>query len=401
MRFSKGLILLLFLVWGVSGYSTNTIKIYHSESQQLPLSSVQFYIDTTDLSITEASRKNDLFKTTKTISFEENQFVWGHFKLQLPQDCENEIWFLEFIDSKIDHIEFYEVQENGNIKKSYGGDNTYHFKDREILYHNSCFPISLKGEFPTEYYFKVASNSTVDFTINLSPHKTFIESAVTKYHLIGIFFGALFIVFLIVLGQIIIYKQLDLFMFLSVLIGMILLFLTFDNFGFHYVWTGYPFINEKGFSMSMLIFVLMQSIFLRKFLDSAYVSSVLDNILIGFMVVRVLIYSLSNFSDILILTSVGLDTFYTAMLLFVTIGLYLKKHDLARFVILSLIVQVTTLLITELSIAGVITNVTVRDYGFQFGFTLAMVLYVMAIMDKIRFSNVFFVDENEDIEDEQ
>ncbi len=387
--------------WGCFSLKASPV-IDVSQKNSIQLSNVDFVflIDSADYLINEVLELSSDFNKVVEIDAGVDDYVWGYCEIAEALNYGDNIWYFEFLDTKIDEVEFYVVNEKNEIFRNVSGSAKYNFNNRELPYHKSCFTVRLTTDDKTKVYFKIKRQAIVGFDIMLSSQKTFLKNTFVQYLINGVFIGALLIVFILVLGFVVFDWDISLLYFLFMLFGLILMFLTVDNLGFQYFWTAYPFVNEKGLELSLLVFILMQALFLRSFLDTSFMSAQFDNVLVGAMLVRVVIYSMGSFMDIELLSGLGVDTVTLSVFLLIAIKMRLKKHDLARFIVLALLVQIITCVLVTVNQEGILISEFMGNYGLQLGLTVAVVLSFVAIVDKIRYSNVFIVDENEEIVEE-
>lgn len=179
------------------------------------------------------------------------------YKLTID-DRSKEVWVLEFIDFRIDHIDIYIPIPDSNLFKRYTTGDAYRFMSRPIIHKNLVFNLPQKPTKPYTIYFKIIKKGHSAFVLNanLRTVNNFAEYGFAEYAFLSFFYGILFCMMLYNFFHYVFTKD-RLHLLYVVYVSSLSLFSLsrIDGLGFEYIWPKVPILNSFLFSLSLGLYV--------------------------------------------------------------------------------------------------------------------------------------------------
>ncbi|MFN8345931.1 MAG: 7TM-DISM domain-containing protein [Spirosomataceae bacterium] len=169
-------------------------------------------------------------------------FHWLFFELNSLSSAN---LMLEIEYANIDHIELYEVKNNGRIRSlGLAGDRFKHAQ-RPFMNNNYVFPIRLQPNEKAKYFLLLdQQNAILSFFIRLWNRPAFLKTDREEYFLWGAFIGGICIIWVITLVMLLVTK--DWIYFWYGIYGHCMTMHLFSDagLGFQYLWPDHPIINQ-------------------------------------------------------------------------------------------------------------------------------------------------------------
>lgn len=183
------------------------------------------------------------FSSTARQDFGYNKsFHWLFFELTAANEAS---LMLEIEYANIDHVELYEVKQNGQIRSLGLSGDRFKYAQRPFINNNYVFPIKLKAREKAGYFLLLDQpNAILSFFIRLWNRATFLQTDKEEYFVWGGFIGGICIIWVINLVMLLITKDLIYFWY-SVYGHCMTMHLFSDaGLGFQYLWPNAPVINQ-------------------------------------------------------------------------------------------------------------------------------------------------------------
>ena len=183
------------------------------------------------------------FSSTARQDFGYNKsFHWLFFELTAANEAS---LMLEIEYANIDHVELYEVKQNGQIRSLGLSGDRFKYAQRPFINNNYVFPIKLKARDKAGYFLLLDQpNAILSFFIRLWNRATFLQTDKEEYFVWGGFIGGICIIWVINLVMLLITKDLIYFWY-SVYGHCMTMHLFSDaGLGFQYLWPNAPVINQ-------------------------------------------------------------------------------------------------------------------------------------------------------------
>ncbi|MFL5728204.1 MAG: 7TM diverse intracellular signaling domain-containing protein [Cytophagaceae bacterium] len=361
--------------------SSEYVEIFEDSSNSLSLNDILSIPANQRSSYTKLANRNPEFT------------YWVRFKINTDLHTKNK-WILEILDSKFKSVTLYAPDQNGKYhSKNEGVD--FPFNSREYDHKNFVFDLDLPLSANQYYYLRFKPDRRGSLMFKISSNQRFAGYSLKEYYLLGFYYGILFI---IAIYNIILFftlrEKIYLFYVLYV-IAWTWNSLIEDGIGFQYIWSSFPIISKIGSYSSKSLLLILFVVYSGLFLNIKSYSSLLNKIIkwvvgIYFLVdVVALVFSL-NFA---ISASFYLIPFF--LIYYTSVKIYLRGYLPARLFIISNTMIVLGLLIRLIKITGILKYITSSEafsvigvYGFNIGILAEIVLFSVALGDRIRFLKI-------------
>lgn len=201
-----------------------------------------------------------------------------------------EVWVLEFVDFRIDHIEMYIPKTDVNSYDQYKTGDAFDFDTRPIHHKNIVFNLPIKPQKKYTLYFKVVKNNAATFVLkaNLRTLNNFAVYGFAEYAFLSFFYGILFCMFLYNLFHYFFTKDKLHLQYVGYVTSLSLFSLSrIDGLGFQYIWPKLPILNTFLFSLSLALFMASTLGFSAYFLNLKQTHKKYFRLLFGYSVFRI------------------------------------------------------------------------------------------------------------------
>jgi two-component system, sensor histidine kinase LadS len=195
------------------------------------------------IELQKKGRFRESFSHTHRQDFGYNESLhWLFFELKAAQ---NTNLMLEIEYANIDHIELYEVKENGQIRSLGLSGDRYKYAQRPFLNNNYVFPIRLAPQEKAKYFLYLNQrNAILSFFIRLWHRPTFLRTDRREYFAWGGFIGGICIIWVINLVMLLITKDWIYFWYSMYGHCMTMHLFSDAGMGFQYLWPNAPILNQ-------------------------------------------------------------------------------------------------------------------------------------------------------------
>lgn len=318
-----------------------------------------------------------------------NSTYWLKYTLVNNHPTQNK-WVLELLDPHIDEIEFYQQGKQALIQGF-----EVPFETRVYQHKNQLFDINTQLGDTTVFYLKIKSKSHISFSAKLQTNTLFSNYSLNEYFFLGIFYGFLFIMILYNLILYLFTGMRTRIYYTLYVISAALNSFTEDGIGFQYLWPSLPQFNHILADSEPLIYLGSYIIYTISFLDIGHVKSKFKIFLFSytalFTVVYLLLKTFSSVPDYWLL-------FYIVpflLILYYSINEYIKKKHNTRFLIVGTLLIFISFFILFLRMQGSVENSLYVVYFFNFAVTIEIIMFSMAIGDKLRFKQAEHLQDKE------
>lgn len=357
---------------------------------QLNISHQVYYLKDKSSSLTLQDVQSDHFhdqwlrNTSQNLSFGNHKMtIWHQFKILNPPGNDAK-WMLVVDNHLIDSITLFKKSKDGSYISERSGRLTP-FTQRSIKYNTFAFDVSMPPGDSIQCYLKISSY-TLNYPIYLVQYNRFVESQMHR----GIIMGALigFLLMIVMYNLFIYYFERD----KNYLFYIVYVFLTIIKITDFKGYMDIVYVGPLAFmraqtpgitpflGLAMILFTV-QILDLRKNLPGVMKWLVLIFLPMGLSALIFDIINLKLYSTII--NQVGTIT-CTLFLYICAIIVYRKGYRPARFYIIAVSAFFLSICIYTLGLFGVIPINSVTDNLVEAGSGLEMLLFSLALGDKIR-----------------
>ncbi len=287
----------------------------------------------------------------------------------------------------LDSIDLYTPDPTipGEFRVSHAGDRRP-FAEREVAHQSFLFNLTLDPGQELPIHIRVASRAAL-----ITPFSFWFKSAWDKHArttatAYGVFFGALLVLALLSLCLSLflherIYPLFTLFVF-----SIALMVATSHGLAFEYLWPGSPWLAERMQVVSIVLVMLVGTVYARTFLDMRRNLPRLNRVLGGFLIILSLIIGLAFIVEdvvYLALFSFLMIQIYSPLLLFSGYRAKQMGVPAARFYLLAWTSSLVGAVLASLTLLGVLPYHFVLLHATSIGFLLDAGLLSLAMADRI------------------
>lgn len=311
-----------------------------------------------------------------------NSCVWIRFTVQGANNKNNH-WLLEFLDFNIKDIKVYIPNDKG-IYSEFQSGNAYPFSSREIIHKNLDFNIIL-SEQPSVCYVRIEPGSSTVLSAEIKSYEGFIQYSLTEYMLLGLFYGIMLvmIIYNLILYATVKEKYYAYYVFYACCVA--LASMCHDGIGFQYFWPSHPEWNNIIQLFAHFGLVVWTLLYSKWFLNTKTHSPLTDRVieslivLTGILFLSILVFKPTQLGYLIIAATIPFLIVYSA-----AIKIYRNGFKPARFFIMAFSFFFLGFIIRILTYFGLIDNSIVAVYSYNIGVVLEMILFSVAIGDKIK-----------------
>lgn len=342
---------------------------------------VDIYEDKTrNLELKDFIKSSDSFTKTNTDYFENlhaNYFIKYEF---VNNTSKNGKWVIELIDPHVNYITFIqrgkkEIREQGFLEP---------FDLRIYKHKNHVFDIDVAIGDTAICYLKLSSKSHVTFATKLQTNSYFSNYSLKEYLYLGLFYGFLFIMAIYNLILYFFTKMRTRIYYVLYVISALFNSLTEDGLGFQFLWPLFPNINTWLADFQPIIYLIFYTIYALSFLGLGQVYSRFKKTLISV----VSAYSVLHLSCIFLhIPPKYWVPFYLIpfiLIFYYSLKRFYEHQKSMRFLLLGNILIIISYLIFYFRMMGLVENSFYVVYFFNFAVTIEILLFSIAIGDKLR-----------------
>ncbi|MCP4752841.1 MAG: response regulator [Proteobacteria bacterium] len=308
---------------------------------------------------------------------------WIRFRLRNDRNERND-WLLEIDPINIDRVVLYCPESNGRYRERETG-RFLPLEKRDVRLANLFFHLSLKGKEENTYYLRLESTEALKVSLVLRSTPAALEKTGQQYYPLGMYYGIMLVMFFFNLILFFFVKDRIYLYYVLYLASYTIWQTTVYNFSYLYLWPDFPGWTTRAppFLASLTIFWVL--LFTRSFLKTDFYVPKLHKLLSINTVVAGLMMPLSLILDYFLISVVGGLLVVLSMVLIYTSGwlCLIKKYRPARFFITGWTVLLCGTVANTLENMGILPQSLFTSYSLQIGSALEMVLFSLALADRI------------------
>ena len=208
------------------------------------------------------------------------------FKLDITNASSSTQWLLEVAYSPLDQIDVYFLGTDGSYIHKTAGDH-YPIRQRDLQHRHPVFSFNIEHGQIQDVYVRVKTISSVQVPITFWHREGFLKTQYKVQLLNGLFYGAMVLMILYQLFLFLSVRDRITFYYVLTLLTMVNVVSFFQGYSFLYLYPDYPGFNDVLALITGPIFVVCSTLLTRAFLNVRHFSKLLDNLLVGNMLLDV------------------------------------------------------------------------------------------------------------------
>ena len=205
------------------------------------------------------------------------------FKLDIKNESQLTEWLLEVAYSPLDQIDAYLVGPDGTYMRKTSGDH-YPISQRDLPHRHPVFSFNIAQHERQVVFVRVQTISSVQVPITFWHREQFLKTQYKIQLLNGLFYGAMMLMIFYQMFLFFSVRDKITFYYVLTLLTMVNVVSFFQGYSFLYLFPDYPSFNDVLALITGPIFVVCSTLLTRAFLNVRHFSKLLDNLLVGNMV---------------------------------------------------------------------------------------------------------------------
>jgi serine phosphatase RsbU (regulator of sigma subunit) len=386
MQIKSTILVLIFLI------STVEIKsspiLINNESKLIQTSTEsEFFIDTLNEHNFQSILKTPTIKWEKSggtiLNFGPKGFpVWVKFQIQFSENAKG-VQYIRYDFPTIDQLDFYELDNQGNVISQLNTGDAFSFSNRGIPSHIFLFPIESEPNTTRTILIRTQTSASLSIPIFIQDFKNLYSEDTLVYMFFGIYFG---LIMAMIVNNLSVYLYTKDFSYILYIIYVATYFmLIFSGFGFGYrlFYPDSTYIQSRIFITSAALNSVMSIYFSIHFLKLKNVFPYMTKFLHFWAIITILwliIFIISNDQYYYIFTAIitGVPIF----IIFVMALTMCRKSIYAIYFVLAWVVYLVFYASSILRLTGFLPSNFFTYYGIQIGSGLQLLLLSLSIGHK-------------------
>lgn len=190
----------------------------------------------------------------------------GRFRAGNQDGDKKQLRYLEIDYSLLDDIQFFVVVD-GKVEQQWHTGDTHPYSSRPIDHARFLFPLELQPGQEKTVLFRIQSTSSLRMPLAIWEPFEFYHSQRAHLLLDGLYFGILFLMFFYNLCLLLIVRDISYFYYIAYTFSIVTFQLGMTGYGFEYVWSDLPGINEFLIPLGICAIALFVVKFCQRILD--------------------------------------------------------------------------------------------------------------------------------------
>lgn len=383
----KRIFLVIFLITGcLSAYAQTALKL--TDMGKIGVNGQLSYLRDSSQALTFDAVKDLAFVQypslySPNIGFDRSAH-W--FKLNITNESKSTEWLLEVAYSPLDQIDVYIQGADGTLLHKTSGDH-YPIAQRDLPHRHPIFSFTITPGQTQDVYVRVHTISSVQVPITFWHREGFLKTSYKIQLLNGLFYGAMVLMILYQLFLFLSVRDKITFYYVLTLVTMVNVVSFFQGYSFLYLYPDYPQFNDILALVTGPLFVVCSTLLTRTFLNLRQFSRLLDNLLVGNMLLDLAVALLMTvFFRQISYQYHNYLIFIHCLLALVSAGYCLhKKYKPARYYLVAWFTLLVAAGIFTISSVGFTPGYLSTNYiGLMSGCILQMLFISFALGDRWR-----------------
>jgi two-component system, sensor histidine kinase LadS len=210
------------------------------------------------------------------------------FKFVITNESKATEWLLEVAYSPLDQIDLYIAGSDDTLVHKVSGDH-FPIAERDLPHRHPIFSFHISHGQSKSVYLRVHTISSVQVPVTIWHREAFLKTSYKIQLLNGLFYGAMLLMTLYQLFLFLSVRDRITFYYVLTLLTMVNVVSFFQGYTFLYLYPRYPGFNDILALITGPIFVVCSTLLTRAFLNVRHFSKLLDNLLVGNMLLDLLV----------------------------------------------------------------------------------------------------------------
>ena len=308
---------------------------------------------------------------------------WFRFRLRNESRTNTE-WLLETSNPRVNHVTAYLVRDDRFVRYWPSG-NAVPYVEWPVDFRNPSFRFRLRYEAETTCYLRVENNGALRFALTLFSEQAFNRHVMRIEITWGFFYGAL--VSMMLYNAVLMVSLRDrTYLYYFLLITVFLLYqTTMNGTAFQWFWPSLTWWADRSIGLFFGLTFFFGILFSRGFLELRVHFPTADKILAGLMVVCIAI-SVGSLGGHIVSNVIAHVVAMSAppFVALIAAKRWAMGYKPARVMLLAWCALSAAAVLTALASFSILPQTNLTEFIVPFGFTVALLLFALALADRIR-----------------
>lgn len=345
---------------------------------------IEILQSTSELTFAEALRSNEFKKSTSDNPNLGISGVSTWVRFTLTNNLKSTNYLLDIAYPILDEIELFAADSTGKYSSILLGE-VKRFKEREYNHPDYIFNLNIPQNTTKTYYLRIKSAEQIILPISVHQQLSLWQEKSTENLLLGIFIGAIIIMFLYNLFIFFSVKDKSYIYYVVYVASVGLTQIGIKGLNFQYLWGEYPEFELKSINFFACIGAIAAILFTKSFLNTKLRARKSD-IVLNLIIISLFIAFLLNLSGNIQLGFLWMQastTFFALGVLIVSGIVMYEGYPPAKFIFFSWSVLLIGAIIFALKDNGVLPYNTFTSYSMQVASVIEMALLSFGLADRI------------------
>lgn len=291
---------------------------------------------------------------------------------------------LEIDYPMLDYADLYFPDESGLYRVVESGDlipfSKREIKDRKIIYE------IISPENKAEYFIRVKTTSSVNFSLKLLSQKAYQESLKQEFPVFWGYYGIMFALFLFNLIILVLTRNISYFYYMFFLGAWIFFQFTLNGFAFQYLWPEFPVWGNRSLPLFISLVTIGCGMMVRAFMQTKTRYPIADKVAFGAIVIPGVLWSVASLVvpyQLGIKGATGIALMGSTVMISLSLILVLRGSRDARFFLVSWLFMLTGIVLYSLKTFGILSANFITNWSIQIGSSMTALLLSGALADNI------------------
>jgi signal transduction histidine kinase len=314
---------------------------------------------------------------------EANMVYWLKIDIRNLDSASVREWILEFFDFRINSLDMYIPQQDGQyLHKSVGF--SYPHSQKEFKHKNYAFQLPYLGTGVTHIYARVISDVPVTARARLSKTYYFNDYALNEYYILSLYYGICLAMIVYNLFLYFTIRDVTYLYYILYVLGATLFSFSRDGLGFHFLWPQWPILNKYMFSISNVFMISWEVMYARSFLNTKNTQPIIDKALQWALALRITIFFVTLFILPSHSNDITFDIIILALLFYSGYKVAKKKYLPANYYLIAFTCMLVGYFVFNLFNRGIVPHNVLTEYSVNFGIVGEMLLLSFALASRIK-----------------
>jgi len=309
--------------------------------------------------------------------------LWFRFHIRNESELGSE-WMLEASNPRLNFVSFYLPRSESEIRVMHSGNSIPYFQ-WPVDFRNPTFHFRVRHDAEATVYLRVENNGALRFALTIFAEQAFNRHAMRIEIAWGVFYGALVSMILYNAVLMVSLRDRTYFYYFLLIVAFLLYQATMNGTAFQWLWPSQTWWADRSIGFFFGLTFFFGVLFSRSFLELRVHFPATDKVLTGLMVVCIAI-SAGSLGGHIVANAIAHVVAMVAppYVMLIAAKRWAMGYTPARVMLLAWCALSASAVLTGLASFSLLPQTVLTEFTVPFGFTVALLLFALALADRIR-----------------